>query len=282
MILAMMLWGGGWPALKVVTAYVDVEVVTFWRFLIMCFAFIPVLVWWKKPIRLSKQGTLIIVASAVLNIAFMYGAFYGVKFGTAGAGGVIITILSPLLTVLLTIWVFKVRVTPVQWAGLGIGLLGGAMMVELWNFEVLGAGNLLFIFSALVWAGLTLLSQKSHVHLEPVHYSFLLAVAATVIMSFLVLPFDVGAVFEQGWTFWAALLYLSIMGQTVASTIFFVASGRLGSGAASSYMFLVPLSALVFSYLILDEVPSFWLLVGGVVSTAAIYVINSRKIVQRP
>ncbi|MDX1294778.1 MAG: DMT family transporter, partial [Sulfurimonadaceae bacterium] len=194
------------------------------------------------------------------------------------AGGVIITVLSPILTVLLAIWVMKTKVTSMQWAGLAVGLVGGIVMVELWNLEAFGAGTLFFLLSALVWAVLTLLSQKSHLHLEPVHYSFFLAAAATVVMFFVALPHDMAAVFEEDWKFWSALLYLGVMGQTVASTIFFVASGRLGSGAASSYMFLVPLSALVTSYIVLDEIPAFWLLTGGVIGSVAVYLINRRQV----
>lgn len=275
MVLAMVLWGGGWPALKVVTAAgIDVEVVTFWRFLIMFIAFIPVLLWWKKPLRLSRRALPIILFSALLNIAFMLISYWGVETGTAGAGGVIITTLSPVLTTILAIWYFKTSVTPRQWAGLLIGVAGGVVMLELWNLNLLLGGNLLFVLSALVWALLTLLSQKSHLHLEPVHYSFLLAAVAAAVTLFMALPLEIGRVFEQDWRFWGAMLYLGVLGQTVASTIFFIASGRLGSGKASSYMFLVPLSALLSSYLLLGEIPSFWLLAGGTLASVSVYIIN--------
>ncbi len=277
MVLAMVLWGGGWPALKIATGSVGVEVVTFWRFLVMFLAFIPVLVWWRKPLRVTSKALRIVGASALLNIAFMFLSFWGVGVGTAGAGGVIITTLSPVLTVLLGIRFLGITVTRSQWIGLAGGLVGGAIMLELWHPAALHAGDLLFVLSALVWAVLTLFSQKSHLHLDPVHYSFLLSAVATVVMFFAALPYGIGSALEQGWEFWGPVLYLGILGQTVASTIFFVASGRLGSGAASSYMFLVPLSALVASYLILGERPSVWLLVGGSVSTAAIYLINRRR-----
>lgn len=274
MVLAMVLWGCGWPALKIVTESVDVVVVTFWRFLIMFVAFIPVLIWWKKPLRVPKKAVPIVVMSALLNIAFMIFSYWGVKVGTAGAGGVIITTLSPVLTVLLAIWYFKAAVTPRQWFGLAAGVAGGILMLELWSLNVLHGGNLLFVLSALVWAVLTLLSQKSHLHLEPVHYSFLLAAVATAVTFFGALPFGISDVFDQGWRFWSAMLYLGILGQTVASTIFFIASGRMGSGEASTYMFLVPLSALLSSYLLLGEVPSFWLLIGGTLASASVYIIN--------
>lgn len=283
MVLAMVLWGGGWPALKVVTAAgVDVEVVTFWRFFIMFAAFIPVLLWWRKPLRLPKKALPIILMSALLNIAFMLISYWGVERGTAGAGGVIITTLSPVLTTILAIWYFKATVTPRQWSGLLIGVAGGVVMLELWSLNLLHGGNLLFVLSALVWAVLTLMSQKSHLHLEPVHYSFFLAVAATVISFFTALPSGIGAVFDQDWHFWAAMLYLGVLGQTVASTIFFIASGAMGSGRASSYMFLVPLSALVSSFLLLGEVPSFWLVAGGAVASVSVYIINKRGVKASP
>ncbi len=274
MVLAMILWGIGWPALKIVTESVSVEVVTFWRFFIMFLAFIPVLLWWKKPLRLSKKASLIIVASALLNIGFMYFSFWGVQVGSAGAGGVLITTISPLLTVLLAIKFLNVKVTKNQWVGLIIGLFGGAIMLEAWTLEVLQGGNLFFMLSALVWAALTLLSQKSHLHLEPIHYSFFLAAVATVVMYGVTFPLDLSIVFEQDWRFWSALIYLGVLGQTVASTIYFIASGKLGSGVASSYMFLVPLSSLIASYLLLNEVPSLWLVAGGIISMTAIYFIN--------
>lgn len=273
----MVLWGIGWPALKVVTASVDAEVVTFWRFFIMFLAFIPVLIWWKKPLRLSKKAALIILGSALLNIAFMFLSFWGVEAGTAGAGGVIITTVSPVLTALLAIWVLKAKVRRGQWVGLAVGIFGGLVMLEVWNLDLLRGGNLFFLLSALVWAALTLLSQKSHLHLEPVHYSFLLAAAATAVMFFVALPFNLSVVFEQDRRFWTALVYLGVMGQTVASTIYFVASGKIGSSAASSYMFLVPLSALLASYVILGEIPSPWLIAGGTVSSVAIYIVNAGK-----
>jgi drug/metabolite transporter (DMT)-like permease len=277
MILAMILWGVGWPALKIVTASVPADVVTFWRFLIMFIAFIPIIVLMKKPIRFSKEALLITFLSALLNIAFMFLSFWGVEVGSAGAGGVIITTISPVLTMLLVIGLYKTKVNNRQWLGLAIGIVGGFIMLELWNLEIWQGGNLFFLLCALVWAFLTLLSQKSHAHLEPIHYSFLLAAFATPMMYIGSYNSDLSVVFDQDYYFWFALIYLGVLGQTVASTIYFIASGKLGSGVASSYMFLVPLSALIASFFILNEIPSLWLVVGGIVSSFGLYFVHEKK-----
>ncbi|MHC3993915.1 DMT family transporter [Thiomicrolovo sp. ZZH C-3] len=277
-VLAMVLWGIGWPALKVVTdTEVPVETVTFLRFAIMAVSFLPILYWRRKPLRLNRRTLRFAVAAGALNVAFMYFAFWGVQTGSAGAGGVIITVASPILTALLALLVFRTRVTPPQLLGLGVGLFGGMLMLEVWHADLLHSGNVFFIGSALVWAVLTLLGQQSHTEMEPIHFNFWLAVFAVPIALVPALPAGLGTVPDQEWRFWTGLLFLAIMGQTVASTIFFVAAGKIGSARAGSYMFLVPLTALVASFLLLGERPSFWLVAGGAVSTAAVYFINARK-----
>ncbi|WP_345986214.1 DMT family transporter [Sulfurimonas sp. HSL-1656] len=277
-VLAMVLWGIGWPALKVVTdTTVPVETVTFLRFAIMAVSFLPVLYWRRKPLRLNRRTLRFSVAAGALNVAFMYFAFWGVQTGSAGAGGVIITVASPILTALLALLVFRTRVTPPQLLGLGVGLIGGMLMLEVWHADLLHSGNVFFIGSALVWAVLTLLGQQSHTEMEPIHFNFWLAVFAVPIALVPALPAGLGTVLDQEWQFWTGLLFLAIMGQTVASTIYFVAAGKIGSAKAGSYMFLVPLTALAASFLLLGERPSFWLVAGGAVSTAAVYFINARK-----
>ncbi|WP_416768779.1 DMT family transporter [Sulfurimonas sp. ST-25] len=277
-VLAMVLWGIGWPALKVVTdTDVPVETVTFLRFAIMAVSFLPILYWRRKPLRLNRRTLRFTIAAGALNVAFMYFAFWGVQTGSAGAGGVIITVASPILTALLALIVFRTRVSPTQLLGLGVGLFGGMLMLEVWHADLLHSGNVFFVGSALVWAVLTLLGQQSHTEMEPIHFNFWLAVFAVPIALVPALPAGLGTVPDQEWRFWTGLLFLAIMGQTVASTIFFVAAGKIGSAKAGSYMFLVPLTALVASFLLLGERPSFWLVAGGAVSTAAVYFINARK-----
>jgi len=278
MLLAMMLWGGGWPALKILTESVPWEVATFWRFAVMSIAFVPVLVWHRIPMRVSVHAIGWVAFSALLNAAFMGLSFWGVMVGTAGAGGVVITTLSPILTVLIAILFMGLKPSMRHIIGLFIGLAGGAIMLEIGHSDVLThGGNLVFLLSALVWAILTLSAQRSHLYLDSIHYTFLLGLIATVVMFFIAFPHDIGSVFEQNIRFWSALIYLAVLGQTVASTIYFIASGRMGSGRASSYMFLVPVCALGSSYFLLDEIPSLALLIGGSISMVAVYIINSKK-----
>ena len=273
LIFAMFLWGAGWPALKILTYELPYEVVSFWRFFLMIFAFLPILYFFKKPMRLTLQTLYYVVPSAILNVLFMIFAFIGVQKGFAGSGGVIITTLSPVLTFILVSLVFRKHPPKMQIVGLIIGFLGGLIMLQISSLHFDGAAFYFFL-CALVWAILTLISQRSHAVVHPIHYSFYIAIVATMIFFIIALPYDILAVTNQDMKFWGALLYLAIFGQTIATTIFFIASGRLGSAHASSYMFLVPLFALLTSFILLGEHVETHILIGGGITILGLYLIN--------
>ena len=273
----MFLWGGGWTALKILTYNLPMDVIVFWRFFLMSLSFLPILYFFKEPIRLSKNSLKYITNSAILNISFMVSAFFGIKYGLAGAGSVIITSLSPIMTFILAIFLFKKRITKLQYMGLFMGVVGGIIILQLDDVTLFFNGsNLYFLLCALIWAGVTILSQKAHAHVHPIHYSFFIAVIATIASFFYAFHSNLLAVFEQGWQFWLALIYLAILGQTVATTIFYMASGKLGSEKTSSFMFLVPIFALLSAWLVLDEPIQMHIVIGGIISMLAVVFINKR------
>jgi drug/metabolite transporter (DMT)-like permease len=273
--LAMLLWGGGWSALKILTYELPLEVVVFWRFFFMSLAFIPILYFFKQPFRLHVRAWKYILGSSVLNIAFMFSSFMGIKYGLAGAGSVIITTFSPIMTFLLVAILFRKKLHTMQYFGLFLGVVGGYILLQLNNPSLfLQSANGYFLLCALIWAGVTVLSQHSQVHIHPIHYSFIISVIATVFTFFYAYDAPLDAVFSQGTTFWVALIYLAVFGQAIATTIFFVASGKLGSEKTSSFMFLVPVFALFSAWFLLDEKMELHIIVGGAISMIAVYFIN--------
>ena len=195
----------------------------------------------------------------------------------AGAGSVIITTFSPIMTFLLVAILFRTKLQTRQYFGLLLGLMGAYILLELHDFShFLNSSNLYFLLCATIWAGVTILSQHSQKHIHPLHYSFAISLIATVATFLYAKDADLGAVFDQGAKFWVALLYLAIFGQAIATTIFFIASGKLGSEKTSSFMFLVPLFALLSAWIILDEPMQLHIIMGGAISMLAVYFINKK------
>ena len=277
MLLAMLLWGGGWTALKILTYSLPMDVIIFWRFFLMSLSFIPILYYFKKPISFTPNAIKYVAGSSVLNISFMVFSFMGIKHGLAGSGSVIITTFSPIMTFLLVAIIFRKNLSRLQYIGLFLGLLGGYILLQLDNLSLfLNGSNIYFLLCATIWAGVTLLSQHSQKHIHPVHYSFLISIVATISSFIYAYNSDLLVVFEQDSTFWVALIYLAVLGQTVATTIFFIASGKLGSQKTSSFMFLVPVFALLSAWFILDEKIELHIIIGGFISMLAVYFINKK------
>ena len=277
LVLAMLLWGGGWTALKILTYDLEIEVIIFWRFFIMSISFLPILYFIKIPLTLNRMSLSYIAGSSILNIAFMVSSFLGIKYGLAGAGSVIITTLSPVATFLLVAIIFRKRVQSRQLLGLSLGIAGGVILLQLNDIELFfNSSNIYFLLCALIWAGVSILSGHSHRYIHPIHYSFFISVIATIATFIYAYDSALSSVFSQGWEFWSAMIYLAVFGQTVATTIFFMASGVLGSQKTSSFMFLIPLFALLSAWIILDEPIQMHIVIGGTISMIAVLFINKK------
>lgn len=275
----MLLWGGGWTALKILTIDLPMDVIIFWRFFIMSVSFLPILYFFKTPLKITPANLKYILSSSVLNIAFMISSFIGIKYGYAGSGSVIITTFAPVITFILVAVLLKNKLTQQQYIGLFIGIIGGVIMLELNSISLfINSSNIYFLLCAIIWAGVTILSQHSQKHIHPIHYSFLISLIATIASFIYAHDANLLSVFEQGIEFWIAMIYLGVLGQTVATTIFFMASGKLGSQKTSSYMFLVPLFALFSAKVVLNEPIESHIVIGGFISILAVYFINKTKI----
>jgi len=275
LIFAMFLWGGGWSALKVLTSALPMDIIIFWRFFIMSLAFLPILYFFKKKIIFSKKSIKFILLSTILNILFMVFSYLGIKYSFAGSGSVIITTLSPIMTFLLAFVLFKKSITKRQIFGLFLGLVGGSIMLKLNSLdEFFHSSNIYFLLCAITWAGVTLLAQHSKEHINPLHYSFFIAIGATAISFLFSYSSDLTLVFNQDFNFWFSLIFLSVFGQAVATTIFFIASGEIGGQKTSSFMFLVPIFALFIAWIFLNEPIEMHIVTGGIVGMIALYFIN--------
>jgi drug/metabolite transporter (DMT)-like permease len=278
MLLAMLLWGGGWTALKILTYSLPMDIIIFWRFFLMSLAFLPILYYFKMPLKFNRGALKYVAGSSILNISFMVFSFMGIKYGLAGSGSVIITTFSPIMTFILVAIIFRKNLSLLQYFGLFLGLLGGFILLQLEDISLfLNGSNIYFLLCALIWAGVTMLSQHSQKYIHPIHYSFFISVIATLSSFLYAYDSNLLSVFEQDVAFWVSLIYLAVLGQALATTIFFIASGKLGSQKTSSFMFLVPIFALFSAWFILGEEIQMHIIIGGLISMIAVYFLNKKQ-----
>jgi len=273
----MTAWGGSWTSAKVITNLSSPEVLTLWRFIVTVISFVPILVWLKTPMKLSKRSFLQALAGAVFIVVYNKFFFLGLRYGLAGAGGVLVTTLNPLLTFILTMVLFRREASKAETVGIVLGCTGGLILLEIWEISIsklLLSGNLFFLIASLAWALLSITSERSKNYMSPVVFSFYVYGFAAILDFFIALPYPIFQPLKFGAVFWLNILFLSVGCTTFATTVYFYASTRLGSRRASSFIFLVPGSAVLLSWVILKEVPKMSTIIGGIVGISAVYLIN--------
>jgi drug/metabolite transporter (DMT)-like permease len=278
--VAMVIWGGSWPSAKSIAEVASPEVNVFWRFLLTSVAFLPILLATRSSLRVSPRGLLLTAAAAALLVLYNLAFFAGLRLGLASVGGELVPTLSPILTVLFGFLVARRRAARlVEIVGIVLGFVGGMIILRVWAIggsDLLRSGNLLFLAAAGLWAVLTLLSARAQREITFLPFSFLMYAFATLFAFPVALTGRIGSVFTGGWAYWLNLAYLAVVATAFATTVYFMCSARLGASRASAFMFIVPTAAVLLSWLFIGEVPTASAIVGGVLSIAAVYLVNSR------
>lgn len=281
LILSMAFWGGAWTSAKAISGIVSVQTVVLYRFILAAAAIIPFVFLYKQRFRLGFKELVWPLIGAALFTAYNQLFFTGINLGLAGAGGVLVTTTNPIFTYILCIFLFRYRMSLRSGIGLFLGFVGGVIMLRLWVFkadEIFKLGNGLFLISSVVWAAVTVLNGKAQKRIHFITYTFWFYLFSAVYsIPFSLVKGDIGSVFHQNAFFWLNLLYLSFFAMAFSATIYFLASGRLGSHRASNFVFLVPLFAVLFSFIFLREVPTWNTIVGGSLALVAVYILNREK-----
>lgn len=281
MITAMAAWGASWTSAKLIAGMAAAEVLVFWRFLMTFISFIPIILWSKESLRLNVKALGLTFLSAVLLIGYNEVFFAGLRYGAAGVGSLLVTTLSPMFTFLLSASLFGRKVGKKEIFGLLLGLAGGVIILDLGHLDtgdLVKSGNLLFLLGAVVWAALTITSQKAQENgVSTFVYSFYLYGFASLLDLVMALRYPVLEVFQYTPVFWWNIFYLAVFSTTFANSIFFFGSRKLGAGPTSVFMYLIPVFAVFVSWQLLHEIPKGSTLLGGILAMIAVYLVNRRQ-----
>ena len=280
MIFAMITWGYSWVGAKILGPYGNVADKIFLRFFFASIALIPILIKYHIPFKVDKKGFMFILWNAVSLCSYNYFYFRSTHMGLAGVGGVLVTTLNPILTSLFVFsFLDRSSAKSKELLGLILGLIGGAIIMRLWEMDLdlmIRSGNLFYILASCSWVSVTIASQKSKNRIHFLAFSFWSFLFASIIsLSFCELD-SISQVTNYDSPFWINIFLLSIVVMSFANTMYFFASSKIGAIKASSFIFIVPLTAIVFSKIILNEEVLYTTILGGILSVVAVYLINKK------
>ena len=280
MVFAMITWGYSWVGAKILGPYGHVSTKIFLRFFFASIALIPILLKYHIPFRIDKKGFIFILWNSISLCSYNYFYFKSTHMGLAGVGGVLVTTLNPILTSLFVFsFLDRSSAKLKEFVGLIMGLTGGGIIMRLWEMDIalmISSGNIFYILASCSWVSVTIASQKSKTHIHFLTYSFWSFLSASLFsLSFCEIE-SISQTINYDWIYWLNIFLLSIVVMSFANTMYFFASSKIGAVKASSYIFVVPLTAIIFSKIILNEQVLYTTVLGGVLSVVAVYLINKK------
>jgi len=220
----------------------------------------------RDAARLAAVGVLVVVGYHVsLNV--------GTRYTTSGTAALVVA-LAPALTLVLATMLGLERATARRVAGLAVAFAGVAVVV------LLGAGGELSLANAkgpLIVLAAPVSFALYNVLLQPLldRYSLLALTAASSLVGTLgLLPLarrsTVDAVTGISAGDAALVLYLGILCTLLGYLAWNVGLRGLGSTSAVTYAYGIPVLAVAFGAVLLDETVTLWLAVGGALVLAGV------------
>lgn len=279
MFLAMIGWGMSWVSVKILGRYINEYDMILFRFGITAVTMIPIILSMKHSFRITLREFGIVLLASLSFFAYMKYFFLGTKLGTASLGGAFVTTMIPIMTFVLLALMGSRKVTRRELGALVLGAAGVVTILGIWNktlSEILVTYNLYFVLAAFFWALLTIISAKNRT-LSPLVFTFYLYVTSVVLDLLFFIDLSAIDLTSLDDTFWLHIGLISLLSTTFANTVYFIGIEKLGAGEVSSFVFLVPFSAIGLSVLFLDEKISPWMIVGTVMTLLAVKILNRIK-----
>jgi drug/metabolite transporter (DMT)-like permease len=277
--ISMFAWGVNWPSGKILSSYGSSINIGFIRFVLTFIGLLPVLLVWKKPLAVKKEGVPIMLMAGACMTLYSFLFFQGLRYGLPGAGGVLVTTLNPVVAYALGLVLSRKMPSRKEQIGLALGLLAGGLLLKIWANveEVFSVGNIYFLLATFTWAILSKFTSKASAYGFPGSFSLWMYLLCSFSLFILADKVElVQIITTADWIFWSNMFFSAVITTSLATTFYFFATSEIGAERASSFIFLVPASAALTSWITMGEVIYWNTIVGGFLGVLAVVAVNRR------
>jgi drug/metabolite transporter (DMT)-like permease len=275
--LLVLFWGSAFAVVKVGLGYSPPLLFAGLRTLIGGFAMVVAAFLWGGSTNLRRDWPVFLVLTLFNVVLFIGFQTYAIVYLPSGSAAVLVY-LQPILVGLLAWPILGETLTVAKITGLLLGF-SGIVAVSAGSFSGAASalsplGVTLGAVSALCWALGTVFFKKYEARV-----STLWAVAVPFVAGGAVLTAFGLSVEEWGEITWntpfvASILYSGLVGISLAWVIWFALVRAGEASQVASYIFVVPLTAVLIGVLFLDEPLGYTLLIGAAFVVSGIYLVN--------
>jgi drug/metabolite transporter (DMT)-like permease len=281
LVLTMFFWGSAFPTSKMLVLEVPPEVAAVLRFgfgslLMMAILFRRS----ARPVP-DRDVWLRLAAVAIVGVTGFNTLFFrGLSLAPSSDAGIIIPTMSPVFTALAGMLFLGEPARLHRIAGLAVSLTGAVLFF----WEVIAHtggqegrvwGDAALIGAAVCWAASSILSRPLSVRIGAMP-----AASWTLFLgSLLLLAISSPKMAAVPWgvltgRFWVVLAYVVAFPTVIAYILWMEGIRILGSGPATSFMFLAPVFALLIAALLLGERITALQGIGGMLMLCGVWLVN--------
>ena len=208
---------------------------------------------------------------------FLYVGQSEIKPGAAA----LLTTLAPLFTLLLAIPLLKERVPLKRTIGILIAF-AGLYIVVAWGSVGLGRVTgilradvryaLITALAPLSWSIYTIIGKDLVRRYSPVTVTYLSLVIGTIPLLVAWGPHFAPTLLSMDWTYWAALLYLSLFCTIIGFWLWVIGLSVLPATTVASFIYLNPPLAALFGWMLFGEEITAMFLLGSAVVLTGLYL----------
>ena len=278
MVFAMIFWGASWISTKVLTTYVNEYELVFLRMGICFITMFPLIYFFKLSFKFDLKSLLLILVASLVLTLYSIVMFLGVEHGTGSFGGALVTTLIPINTFIIIAILNKKTISLKHSFALILGAFGVLNMLNIWNFnlnEILSKDNIYFLLASLLWPILTIITAKATKINAFVFTFYTYVISSSTLYLFFVDNTVFTKIMNFDSIFWFNIFVITILSTTFATSIYFIGASKLGAKEVSSFIFLVPASALIIGAIFLDEKITLNIIIGTIFTIIAIYILNN-------
>ena len=284
--LAYLALAGGILALSISPMFVrwagaPGPVTAFWRLTFASLILLPFFL----P-RLRRDGAQI---RAALVYPLLGGVFTSIDLAlwasavtiTSAANAALLGNTAPLWVALAAWLLFRQRLRPGFWIGLGATLTGAVLIMgsDFLQHPSLTLGDLMACGSAIFYAAYFISTERGRRRLDPIAYMWLVNVSAALGMWIinLLLGNDLTGYPPRSWLVFALTALVS---QTGGYMVISYALGHLPAAVVAPTMVAAPALTALLAIPLLGEIPPTAQVIGGLVTLAGIYLVNQAHLRQ--
>ncbi len=281
LVLTMLFWGGTFIAGRLLSGDASAYSAAFLRFFIASIALFCLLRLTNEKISLPSRSEWIGLFFLGATGVFCYNVFFfsGLHYISAGRAALIIAS-TPLVITIFALLFFKEPLSPLKVVGILLSITGAMFVISNGHPSTIliggfGKGELSLLGCVFSWSAYTLIGKKMLLSMSPLSSVFFSSVIGTALLF---LPATATGLFqdmpELTINNWIQLSYLGIFGTALGFSWYYGAIKKIGATQAGVFINLVPVFAVVLSWLILDEAIKPSVLIGGAMILSGVSLTN--------